>query len=166
LDFRKLNILRGFTLLELLIVLMLMGLMSTILITNSSFLDRYTKDKIESYGEFIQFLSEESSLTKKTIAWHVGNQTQSIFYFKNSRSYPYHIDADYFPVIKNSTLFTNSIGRSYVWEEEIDAPFLIFYPSGQSSGGTIEAIEADQKTILSIDSFGLMSVKIKHHANK
>ena len=105
-----------------------MGLMSTILITNSSFLDRYTKDKIESYGEFIQFLSEESSLTKKTIAWHVGNQTQSIFYFKNSRSYPYQIDADYFPVIKNSTLFTNSIGRSYVWEEEIDAPFLIFYP--------------------------------------
>jgi len=66
---------------------MLMGLMSTILITNSSFLDRYTKDKIESYGEFIQFLSEESSLTKKTIAWHVGNQTQSIFYFKNSSQY-------------------------------------------------------------------------------
>ena len=61
----------GFTLLELLIVMALIALTSTIVLTNASFLDRYNSDQIPSYEDFLKFLNEESSLKKKKVAFQI-----------------------------------------------------------------------------------------------
>ena len=134
-----------------------MGLISTIIITNSSFLDRYSSDKDESYREFVQFLSEESALTKKTIAWFIGSKAQSTYYLKNNTWYPQNFDSSYFPLIQSNTVFKDSNGRTFMWEEDAETPFLIFYPSGQSSGGSIKFNGIDQQTTLLIDNFASMT---------
>ena len=56
-----------------------MGLISTVIITNTSFVDRYQSDQAEPYKVFLNFLSEESALTKKTLAWFIGENTQTIY---------------------------------------------------------------------------------------
>ena len=165
-DTRKLNCFRGFTLLELLIVLILIGLISTVLVINSPFLERYNKESAGSYIEFIQFLSEESTLTKKTIAWFVTNEKQSINYFKDNNWHSQQVEAAYFPVIQNNTLFTDASGKVFMWVEKVDTPFLIFYPSGESSGGMIEFNKLDQRISSTIDNFGSMSTHINYNESQ
>ena len=144
----------------------MIGIISTVTLTNSGFLKSYQSDQINSYSSLIEYLSEESALTKKNIGWFVGNGSQFIATFRENEWQANTEASNMLPMIKSDTEFQDSLGNFFYVDESRDDPFLIFYPSGQSSGGTIEAIEADQKTVLSIDSFGLMSVKIKHHANK
>ena len=153
-DFKKLNYTPGFTLLELLIVLILIGITSTIVVTNTSFLDQYESDETASYREFIHFLSEESALTRKIIAWFISNNTQSVGYLKNNQWKIKDEEFSYYPVINSSTIFKDSQGNSFTFSDDRKAPFLIFYPSGQSSGGTIQINESDFKLTLRVDTFG------------
>jgi len=95
LDFRKLNLSPGFSLLELLVVLIIMGLISTVIVTNTSFFDRYQSDQVEPYKEFLNFLSEESALTKKTLAWFIGKNTQSIYTLKKNEWHLQNFDSSY-----------------------------------------------------------------------
>ena len=131
-----------------------MGLISTIIITNNSVLDKYQSNNVNSYHEFIKFLSEESALTKKTIAWFIGNDAQSINYLKNNQWLSHELEGSYYPIIKNTTLFKDSHGKSFVLSENVETPFLIFYPSGRSSGGFIKFNESNKERILLIDTFG------------
>ena len=153
-DFRKINFTPGFTLLELLIVIILIGLISTIVITNTSFLDQQDSDEIESYKEFINFLSEESALTKKTIAWFISENNQSINHLQNNNWDKQDYGLSYYPTIKSNTLFKDSDGKSFIFSEERRSPFLIFYPSGQSSGGYIQLHKSNSILTLTIDTFG------------
>jgi prepilin-type N-terminal cleavage/methylation domain-containing protein len=151
LDFRKLNLSPGFTLLELLVVLILMGLISTVIVTNTSFVDRYQSDQVEPYKEF---LSEESALTKKTLAWFIGENTQSIYALKKNEWHSQNFDSSYYPNISNKIIFKDARGQVLLFSNETELPFLIFYPSGQSSGGEIHFNEDNSGRVLAIDAFG------------
>jgi len=78
LDFRQLKNASGFTMLELMVTLILIGLISTIVLANTDFLSSRQSDQVQPFGNLVQYLGEESALTKKNIAWFIGNDTQFI----------------------------------------------------------------------------------------
>ncbi|MDB2370649.1 prepilin-type N-terminal cleavage/methylation domain-containing protein [Gammaproteobacteria bacterium] len=156
-DFRKLNFSHGFTLLELLVVLILMGIISTVIVTNTSFVDRYQADQVEPYKEFINFLSEESALTKKTLAWFIGEKTQSVHFLIKNEWHSKDFNSLYYPKISSDILFKDARGQILIFPEETEIPFLIFYPSGRSSGGEIQFGGTNQERVITIDIFGKAS---------
>ena len=81
-----------------------MGFISTVVITNTSFVDRYQSDQVEPYKEFLHFLSEESALTKKTLAWFIGENTQTIYTLKKNEWQLQDFDSSYFPNISLSLI--------------------------------------------------------------
>jgi len=151
LDFRKSINLKGFTLLELLVVLILIGLISTIILTNSNFLNKYESDQAQSYKIFIEFLSEESALTKKNIAWFIGNDNQYIASYKNNQWKIENIAISFFPQINPDILFQDNKGNVFAINNERKDPFMVFYPSGKSSGGSIEFNKTDNRLALKVD---------------
>ena len=131
-----------------------MGLISTVIITNTSFVDRYQSDQAEPYKKFLNFLSEESALTKKTLAWFIGENTQTIYTLKKNEWHSQDFDSSYYPNISNQTLFKDARGQTLLFSDETKLPFLIFYPSGQSSGGEIHFNEDNSGRVITIDAFG------------
>jgi prepilin-type N-terminal cleavage/methylation domain-containing protein len=86
----------GFTLLELLVVITLIALASTIVLMNTDILDDFETNEISSYESFITFLGEESALKKKKLAWFVGNNSQSVMYLKEGSWVDLELQKNYF----------------------------------------------------------------------
>jgi prepilin-type N-terminal cleavage/methylation domain-containing protein len=143
----------GFTLLELLIVMALIALTSTIVLTNASFLDRYNSDQIPSYEDFLKFLNEESSLKKKKVAWFVGDQSQSARILVNNEWEVLPLEKDFFPVVNLDVVFKDFSGSSFNISDKRTEPFIIFDPIGKSSGASIEFYNQDIEMILVVDQF-------------
>jgi len=143
----------GFTLLELLIVMALIALTSTIVLTNASFLDRYNSDQIPSYEDFLKYLNEESSLKKKKVAWFVGDQSQSARILINNEWEVLPLEKDFFPVVNLDVVFKDFSGSSFNISDERTEPFIIFDPIGKSSGASIEFYNQDIEMILIVDQF-------------
>jgi|TARA_B110000305_G_scaffold77985_1_gene87686 prepilin-type N-terminal cleavage/methylation domain-containing protein len=143
----------GFTLLELLIVMALIALTSTIVLTNASFLDRYNSDQIPSYEDFLKYLNEESSLKKKKVAWFVGDQSQSARILVNNEWEVLPLEKDFFPVVNLDVVFKDFSGSSFNISDERTEPFIIFDPIGKSSGASIEFYNQDIEMILIVDQF-------------
>jgi len=140
-------------------VIALIALTSTIVLTNSSFLDRYNSDQIPSYELFLKYLSEESALKKKKVAWFVGNTSQSVQVFENNTWNLIDLDNDLFPVVASDVLFKDFAGNSFSFNEERIEPFIIFDPIGKSSGASIEFYDEQIKMILIIDQFSQITFK-------
>lgn len=132
-----------------------MGLISTIVLTNSSFLQKYDSDQIEAYRNFINYLSEESALTQKSTAWFIGSGSQSIASFQNGKWHSENLSSSLYPSINQTTQFRDSEGLIFSWQDARENPFLVFYPSGQSSGGSIEL---DQNFTVEIDMFSSVAI--------
>ena len=162
-DFIKLSNSKGFTLLELLVTLILIGIISTITLTNSGFLKSYQSDQINSYSSLIEYLSEESALTKKNIGWFVGNGTQFIATFHENEWRAQTEVLNMLPKIKSDTEFQDSFGNLFYVDESRDDPFLIFYPSGHSSGGKIQYNRMDNKLTLRVNSFSVIEIISKEN---
>ena len=143
----------GFTLLEILIVIALIALTSTIVVSNSSFLDRYSADQIPTYQDFIEYLSEESALKKKKVAWFIGSQSQSAQFFENNQWNPLDIKEDFYPIIHLDVIFKDYTGVSFNINDETNDPFITFDPIGRSSGASIEFYNQDIATVMIIDQF-------------
>jgi len=140
-------------------VIALIALTSTIVLTNSSFLDRYNSDQIPSYELFLKYLSEESALKKKRVAWFVGNKSQSVQSFQNNTWNLIELDNDLFPMIASDVLFKDFTGNSFSFNEERIEPFITFDPLGKSSGASIEFYDEQIKMILIIDQFSQITFK-------
>ena len=140
-------------------VIALIALTSTIVLTNSSFLDRYNSDQIPSYELFLKYLSEESALKKKKVAWFVGNTSQSVQVFENNTWNLTDLDNDLFPVVASDVLFKDFAGNSFSFNEERIEPFITFDPLGKSSGASIEFYDEQIKMILIIDQFSQITFK-------
>lgn len=149
----------GFTLLELMMVIALIALTSTIVLTNSSFLDRYDADNIPTYENFLQFLSEESALKKKKVAWFIGNQEQSAQVFQRNEWHHLDLDEDLFPIINLDVVFKDSTDTPFTINDERSDPFVTFDPMGRSSGASIEFYNQDVAMVLLIDQFSQITFK-------
>ncbi len=151
---------------ELLVSLILIGLVSTIVLTNSNFLQKYGADQVHTYQDFITFLSEESALTKKNIAWFIGNDTQYAASFKNDKWHIINTATDFLPLIRLNTVFKDSRINSFTLNDERVDPFIVFYPSGKSSSGSIEFTQTENNFILKIDSYSKVTVATKNYYAK
>ena len=129
----------------------MMGLISSITLINGNFLQKYESDQIQPFKDFIVYLSEESALTKNNIAWFIGNDTQYIAAYKNKKWQPQNLSFDFFPAINSNTKFQDNYGNWFFIGDIRSDPFLIFYPSGQSSGGSIELDKIATASILNIN---------------
>ena len=103
-----------------------MGLITTVIVTSTSFVDKYQSDQVEPYKEFINFLSEESALTKKTLAWFIGEDTQSIYMLKKNSWHLQNFDSSLYPDISDKVLFIDSRGQKLILSKKVEKPFLIF----------------------------------------
>ena len=138
--------------------LMLIGLISTIVLTNSNFLTKYQADQPQAYHLFVEYLSEESALTKKNIAWFIGNETQYIASFSDSEWHVQTLESGGLPSIKLSTQFQDNRGNIFSISDNREDPFLVFYPSGQSSGGEISFDAAGNDLTLTIDKYSSVEI--------
>ena len=65
----------GFTLLELLVVLMIIGISTTLIVINSDLSSTFIK-KNSTYERTFNYLSEESILTGKIIGWYINENDE------------------------------------------------------------------------------------------
>ena len=137
---------------------MVIGLISTIVLTNSNFLTKYNTDQTHSYHLFIEYLSEESALTKKNVAWFIGNDAQHVASFANDAWQLQTLKSDVLPDIKLSTRFKDNRGYVFSLSDNRKDPFIVFYPSGQSSGGEIVFDEAANNFTLKIDRYSSVEI--------
>lgn len=126
--------------------------------TNSNFLTKYQTDQTQSYLLFIEYLSEESALTKKNVAWFIGNDAQHVASFANNAWQLQTLKSDVLPDIKLSTRFKDNRGYVFSLSDNRKDPFVVFYPSGQSSGGEIVFDDAANNFTLKIDKYSSVEI--------
>ena len=132
---------KGFTLVEILVALIIIGITTTLITLNFSSLSSVTK-QVNTIEDNINFLTEESIVTGNIIGW----------YFNANEQYAaYLLDEDKQKIIKDlnksSWVDTQSLKKTFKFldgtkielgEKEYKTPLLIFYPSGENSGGIID----------------------------
>jgi len=126
---KKLN--KGFTLVEILVALIIIGITTTLVTLNFSSLSSVTK-QVNTIEDNINFLTEESIVTGNIIGW----------YFNANEQYAaYLLDEDKQKIIKDlnksSWVDTQSLKKTFKFldgtkielgEKEYKTPLLVFYP--------------------------------------
>jgi prepilin-type N-terminal cleavage/methylation domain-containing protein len=69
---------KGFTLLELLVVLLIIGIASSVILINTSSVNQIIKGQMSVEKNF-QLMSEESILSSKILGWFPGKSSQKIY---------------------------------------------------------------------------------------
>mgnify|MGYP001997614277 FL=1 len=144
---------KGFTLIEILVVLIIIGISTTLITLNFSTL-RSIDSQINSFEKSVNFLTEESIVTGNIIAWHLNSNKQSANYiFDNEiKEIDYDFDNSFLNEIESLRKTFRFQDGAIIEIEEIqkDTPLMIFYPSGENSGGVIDIYHNDyiQKVVI------------------
>jgi len=136
----------GFTLIELLVVLIIIGITATLITVNFSSLNSIEKQS-NSFQKTVNFLTEESIITGNTIGLYLSSDKQFAEYLTDDKKNK--IDSNY----KNTFWSdTSSLRKTFKFEDgtlieledkQIKSPLVIFYPSGENSGGEINIYHID-----------------------
>ena len=131
----------GFTLIEILVVLIIIGITSTLITLNFGTFDSIEK-KANSFQKTVSYLTEESIITGNIIGLYLSSDNQFAKYL--SEETQNEIDPSY----KNTYWSdTPSLRKTFKYVDgsiiELDnkmqdSPVIIFYPSGENSGGQID----------------------------
>ena len=131
----------GFTLIEILVVLIIIGITSTLITLNFSTFDLIEK-KANSFQKTVSYLTEESIITGKIIGLYLSSDNQFAKYLTEENQN--EIDSSY----KNTFWSdTTSFRKTFKFvdgsiieldNQMLDTPVIIFYPSGENSGGQID----------------------------
>ena len=133
---------KGFSLIELVMVLAIMGIMTTIVSLSISILDKGS-DSISAINKNVAFISEMSVLSGKVIGWYASETEQELFYLDNKGQKISQVEAkrldsfwstysDYFIEVE---MFSGSVIR--LNEFITTSPLVVFYPTGANSGANI-----------------------------
>ena len=79
---------KGFTLIEILVVLIIIGISTTLITLNFSTL-KSIDSQINSFEKSVNFLTEESIVTGNIIAWHLSSNSQFANYVFDNESVSY-----------------------------------------------------------------------------
>jgi type II secretion system protein H len=120
---------KGFTLIEILVVLIIIGISTTLITLNFSTL-KSIDSQGNSFEKTVNFLTEESIVTGNIIGWYLNSNKQFAEYINEIAS------------LKKTFRFEDG---TLVEIEEIsnESPLMIFYPSGENSGGEIDIYHND-----------------------
>ena len=161
------NIKRGFTLIEILVVLVVIGIASSLIFLNFSSVVSISKNQ-STFIKSFNYLSEESIITGNVIGWHANNENQFSYFLDNENQILSNIDNPFLRNWKNLTnykkTFKSSDGSEIDFElYEESLPLLIFYPSGESSGGFINIYFDEYIQKIEINSNGNITSKIVNY---
>lgn len=137
----------GFTLIELIIVIIIVGLMSSILLlnTNVSNVSNTPKTLKENFSE----ISQESIIRGKVLGWYANSNKQAVYeivYEENSTSskpiytYPWHEFIEFEKEIETSDGLKFKLSNN-----DLDLPYILFYPSGETTGAKFTFYNNNQK---------------------
>ena len=161
------NIKRGFTLIEILVVLVVIGIASSLIFLNFSSVVSISKNQ-STFSKSFNYLSEESIITGNVIGWHANNENQFSYFLDNKNQILSYIDNPFLRNWKNlknyKKTFKSSDGSEIDFQlYEEDSPLLIFYPSGESSGGFINIYFEGYIQKIEINSNGNITSKIVNY---
>ena len=153
----------GFTLIELLVVLIIIGITTTLITVNFNSLNSIEKQS-NSFQKTVNFLTEESIITGNTIGLYLSLDKQFAEYLTDDKKNK--IDSNY----KNTFWSdTSSLRKTFKFEDGsiielndqmLELPMMIFYPSGENSGGQIDIYHSNYIQRLIIFSNGQITDEI------
>ncbi len=153
----------GFTLIELLVVLIIIGITATLITVNFNSLNSIEKQS-NSFQKTVNFLTEESIITGNTIGLYLSLDKQFAEYLTDDKKNK--IDSNY----KNTFWSdTSSLRKTFKFEygsiielndQMLELPMMIFYPSGENSGGQIDIYHSNYIQRLIIFSNGQITDEI------
>ncbi len=153
----------GFTLIELLVVLIIIGITATLITVNFNSLNSIEKQS-NSFQKTVNFLTEESIITGNTIGLYLSLDKQFAEYLTDDKKNK--IDSNY----KNTFWSdTSSLRKTFKFEDGsiielndqmLELPMMIFYPSGENSGGQIDIYHSNYIQRLIIFSNGQITDEI------
>ena len=153
----------GFTLIELLVVLIIIGITATLITVNFNSLNSIEKQS-NSFQRTVNFLTEESIITGNAIGLYLSSDKQFAEYLTDDKKNK--IDSNY----KNTFWSdTSSLRKTFKFEDGsiielndqmLELPMMIFYPSGENSGGQIDIYHSNYIQRLVIFSNGKITDEI------
>jgi type II secretion system protein H len=154
----------GFTLIELLVTLVVIGLMSSLVFLNFSTLNS-VESKAKSFERTFEFLTEESITTGNLIGWYADENIDSAYFISMDglRINDSSIDmpqSGYKDFINFEKVFRSFDGNVYEIndDEVLKLPLLVFYPSGENSGGSLDIKQQDYIQRININKNGKTEV--------
>ena len=133
---------KGFTLLELLVVLLIIGIASSVILVNNSSINNIINGQTSVEKNF-QLISEESILSSKILGWFPGKSSQKIYILdsngnKTSEFNSESLDSYWNGIAEYQKIIKGNDAEEIEIESDItDYPLLIFYPSGENSGAEL-----------------------------
>ena len=142
-----LNKKKGFTLIELLIVIIIIGLMSSILLLNTNIVDVSNSPKTleENFSE----ISQESIVRGKVLGWYANTNEQAVYEIGNEEtqkkpkpinSYTWNEFIEFEKEIETSDGLKFKLSN-----DNLDSPYILFYPSGETTGAKFTFYRDNQK---------------------
>jgi len=158
------NFKRGFTLIEILVVLIVIGIASSLIFLNFSSATSISKNQ-STFAKFFHYLSEESIITGNVIGWHADNNNQFSYSLDNNNKVISDVANPYSNNWKNLTNFKKTFksfdGSEIDFNLDVDeSPLLLFYPSGENSGGHINIYFDNYIQKIEINSNGKVTSQI------
>ena len=137
----------GFTLIELLIVIVIIGLMSSILLLNTNIVNVSSSPKTleENFSE----ISQESIIRGKVLGWYANTNEQAVYEITNEDteiiskpiySYTWNEFIDFEKEIETSDGLKFKLSN-----DDLDLPYILFYPSGETTGAKFTFYNNNQK---------------------
>ena len=158
------NLKRGFTLVEILVVLVVIGIASSLIFLNFSSVTSISKNQ-STFAKFFHYLSEESIITGDVVGWHADNANQFSYSLDKNNQIILDITNPYSNNWQNLSNFKKTL-KSFdgseidfdFYDEEL--PLLLFYPSGESSGGHINIFFDSYIQKIEINSNGKVTSQV------
>ena len=155
---------KGFTLIEILVVLVVISIASSLIFLNFSSVVSISKNQ-STFNKSFNYLSEESIITGDVIGWHANNENQFSYFLDNENQILSKIENPFSRNWQNlrnyKKTFRSTDGSEIDFElYDSDIPLLVFYPSGESSGGFISIYFDEYIQKIEINSNGNITSQI------